>query len=476
MVVLPFFSALVSSFYPAALGFNDGIQGSISEIRVTWLVSVARDVASFLILFMLALIVEGCKSGCGRLLTAGWTSPASPVIHVATAVVLGTLVLGWQTMFLLGTQFIMPPTQTQSPDAKHHLFISSSLGLVPILYILLATIFGCCTQNIFSKDSRNGDYSSGGDGGGGGGSGGGSGGGGSGTTKSYGSTTISRSSKRKSTTCCSIKNVLVVLGLSIISASCLTNVITSFNRLDTPCYTNVTTNVTHFSVVGGKSQSYSDVVALSPSSPSSSSSVSPLFSSTCLKEGFILLCCSSLCLAAYVSMLTTRIYDVPKRQFRPLSTSAWSAGFAAIGSVIVLLFGTSSVENGFVDMFHNLPPLDDMLLYGVLPGVVSVVGSYLMLAWLVLNVNGDVASSLYGLPLVFSVIACEVGFKWENKGTLQWTGFLYAGLSLFGIGMVLSVRLLDWCGNGVFVSDSARTITKVEETAKTSLLRSENMA
>ena len=67
-----------------------------------------------------------------------------------------------------------------------------------------------------------------------------------------------------------------------------------------------------------------------------------------------------------------------------------------------------------------------------------------MLAWMVLNTSGDATSSIYGIPLVFTVIACAVGFKWENLHTLQWNGYFYAALSLLGVGMVVFSRAKDW--------------------------------
>ena len=87
------------------------------------------------------------------------------------------------------------------------------------------------------------------------------------------------------------------------------------------------------------------------------------------------------------------------------------------------------------------------IFWNSITGVVSSVSGYIMLAWMVLNTSGDATSSIYGIPLVFTVIACAVGFKWENLHTLQWNGYFYAALSLLGVGMVVFSRAKDWCKN-----------------------------
>ena len=60
---------------------------------------------------------------------------------------------------------------------------------------------------------------------------------------------------------------------------------------------------------------------------------------------------------------------------------------------------------------------------------------------MVLNTSGDATSSIYGIPLVFTVIACAVGFKWENLHTLQWNGYFYAALSLLGVGSAFAFAI-----------------------------------
>tara|TARA_B110000090_G_scaffold176569_1_gene199299 strand:- start:2116 stop:2661 length:546 start_codon:yes stop_codon:yes gene_type:complete len=122
-------------------------------------------------------------------------------------------------------------------------------------------------------------------------------------------------------------------------------------------------------------------------------------------------------------------------------------------SILVLLAGSASVEGGLAAIVQDLPPYDDMLWYGVLPGVVSVVGSYLMLPWLIMNTSGSVTASVYGLPFVYSVVVCAIGFKWEKKnGSLTYMDSLYAGLSLLGVCIVIIPRMKHWWSHDTTLS------------------------
>jgi hypothetical protein len=395
LLFLPALSTIVNILYPASLGFDDSRTKNsiVSEVRVSWAVSAVRDCIAFIILLVVALFMEGCQNGCGRLLTAGWTSPASPLLHLMTAFFLSVLFVGWQTMFVLGTQYVMPPVTADStgtsktifilPGAKHHIFVSSALGLVPLLYALLIFLFGGC-----------------------------------GKYYSFVSTAVSNK----------VAKLSIVFGLVFISAVNLLNITTSFD-LNLPCPANISANIS-------KTQALR--------SPSSSS-IHARFSSSCLYEGFIFLCCSSFCLALYIAFLSAHIYNHPSRTFRVFSTTAWTAGFSSIVSLVVLIVGSASVEGGISAIFSELPPSDDMMWYGVLPGVCCVIGSYLMIPWLILNTSGDVAACLYGIPLIYNVIACTVGFKWERKSTLPVNEWIYAGLSLLGVFSVLIVRMKYWC-------------------------------
>jgi len=393
LVLLPLMSSAVSLLYPAALGFGDErVKGTIiSELRITWVVCVLRDALTFLILLVLALPVEGCKEGCGRLCTAGWTSPASPLVHVSTVAVLGGLFSGWQTMFLLGIQYVLPPTSdtttTSLPDAKHHLFIASALCLVPLMYIFFSMFVGCRKDVI---------------------------------------TSIIGSGARQ-LSC--LRTLVLLLGMVLVATIGIVNITTSFD-LNAPCYANITTNASN--------------IDETPSSSTSNYRVVP-FTSTCLRIGFVLLCTSSACLALYIAILSSCVYRSPLRQFRPMTTSVWSAMFGSVMSIIVSLVGLSNVEGGIDSVLVGMPPLNDVLLYGVLPGVVASVGGYLMLAWMVLNTSGDVASSTYATCLVYSVIACAIGFKWEHAGTLKWQGGLFGGLSFLGVALVIGARATEWC-------------------------------
>ena len=419
VLFLPALSTVVSTLYPAAVGFDDPrlTNTVVSELRVSWLVGAVRDAIAFVVLGLIALFVEGCSNGCGRVLTAGWKSPASPLLHLAAVFLLSVLFVGWHTSFVLGTQYVMPPVGAPTttaggvfvlPDAKHHVFISSALGLVPLLYFILRIVVNAV-----------------------GGMGGGSGGGGGGGGRSGYFSLFSNNKLSGCSLCC------VSTGLILISTIGIVVISTSFD-INMPCYTNVTSNVSQMNVAA--------VQATAPSSR-------PPFVSTCLYEGFIFLCTSSFCLASYIIVLRNYIYNQPTRTFRVFSTTAWTAGCGCMTSILVLLAGSASVEGGLAAIVQDLPPYDDMLWYGVLPGVVSVVGSYLMLPWLIMNTSGSVTASVYGLPFVYSVVVCAIGFKWEKKnGSLTYMDSLYAGLSLLGVCIVIIPRMKHWWSHDTTLS------------------------